>query len=277
MHWLLELVIRYRLYLSLAATTLASLLMLSSPPATQAKTARVLTMSLFYPLQITVAQVTRAKNIYAENSRLKIDVALLSAQIAGLREQGAENERLRAMLGFEQDASFDLIPVRVVARDPSPFFRSVVVNAGKDKGVHTFMPVVGERGIAGKVVCAMGGASLVQLLNDPLNRTSIMVRRSRAVSILETQNGSDYFARFRIHEDVREGDSVITSGLGGIYPRGFAVGVVDKVLDEHDPLFKKTVILPSLDIKHLEELFIVRLEPRWSALKEQIDSLNPRN
>jgi rod shape-determining protein MreC len=181
---------------------------------------------------------------------------------------------LRSLLGFEQNCAYDLIPVRVVARDPSPLSKSIVVNAGSTRGVVPFMPVVGERGVAGKVVQVMPGLSLVQLIRDPLNRTSILVRRSRAVSILETDNGVNYSARFRTHEDVAAGDTVVTSGLGGIYPRGFMAGTVEKVLDEHDPLFKKAVLRPALDLDHLEELFIVRMPPQWASYREQLDSLH---
>ena len=273
MRWILELIVRYRTWVSLALILVASLFMISSPPAVQARTARLLTMSIFYPLQITFDQILRAKNIYAENRRLKTEVALLSAKVMQLGEQSAENGRLRGMLTFEQETPYDLLPVRVVARDASPVSRSVVISAGKNKGVRLFMPVVGERGITGKVVQVMPGLSLVQLVTDPLNRTSILARRSRAMSILETENGADFFAHFRKHEDLSPGDTIVTSGLGGIYPKGFMVGVVDKIIDEHDPLFKKAGIRLSVDLGRLEELFVVRLAPQWSAFRQELDSL----
>jgi rod shape-determining protein MreC len=273
MRWILELIVRYRIVVSLILASLASLFMISSPPALQAKTARLLTISIFYPLQISIDQLKRAQNIYSENRRLKTDVALLNASLAQLKEQSIENGRLRAMLGFEQNNGFDLVAVRVVARDPSPISKSIVVNAGSSKGVLRFMPVVGERGVAGKVVQVMPDLSLVQLVNDPLNRTSVMVRRSGAGSILETDNGVNFFAHFRTHEDIKAGDTVVTSGLGGIYPRGFMVGSIVKILDEHDPLFKKAILRLSLDLDHLEELFIVRLPPQWASFKAQLDSL----
>ena len=276
MRWILELLIRYRIAASLLLASMASLVMISSPPVLQAKTARILTISIFYPLQITVDQLKRAQNIWGENRRLKTDVALLNASVAQLKDQAVENERLRGMLGFEQNSSYDLIAVRVVARDPSPISKSIVVNAGRNKGVLPYMPVVGERGVAGKVVQVMPDLSLVQLVKDPLNRTSIMVRRSRAVSILETGNGVDFFAHFRTHEDVAAGDTVVTSGLGGIYPRGFMVGTVDRILNEHDPLFKKALLRPTLDLDHLEELFVVRMPPQWASFREQLDSLNQK-
>lgn len=274
MRWIIELVIRYRTAISLLLALVASIAMISSPPHLQAKTARALTISFFYPLQITLDQLLLAKNIYAENRRLKNEVALLSVKVATLGEQASENVRFRSMLDFEQSSPFELIPVRVVAHDPSPFFKSVIVTAGANKGVLPFMPVVGDRGVAGKVVQVMSGLCLVQLLKDPLNRTSIMVRKSRVVSILETENGIDFYARFRTHESVEAGDTLVTSGLGGIYPPGFMVGTVSKILDQQDPLFKTAAIRISLDLDHCEDLFIVRLQPQWAAFKVQLDSLS---
>ena len=273
MRWVLELIIRYRVVVAVCAASIASIWMIASPPERQAETARFLTASIFYPLQITFDQAAKAKNIYSENRLLKSKVAFLTAQVAQLKDEKVENERLRGLLGFEQRMPADIIPVSVVSRDPSPLLKSVVVNAGKNKGVMTFMPVLGEGGIAGKVVQVMPSLSLVQLIRDPLNRTSILVRRSRNVSILETENGINFFARFRIHEDVMRGDTIVTSGLGGIYPRGFPVGVVDRILEEEDPLFKKVSIKPSLDLDRCEELFIMLLPPQWAAFRTQLDSL----
>jgi rod shape-determining protein MreC len=276
MRWIIELIIRYRVAVAVLAASGASLWMIASPAPLQARTARLLASSIFYPLQITFDQATKAKDISAENRHLKSVVALLTVQVAQLRDERVENERLRRLLGFEERTALEVIPVSVVARDPSPVCKSVVVNAGTSKGVLTFMPVVGEGGLAGKVVQAMPSLSLVQLIRDPLNRTSILVRRSRAVSILETENGVDFFARFSVHEDIIVGDTIVTSGLGGIYPRGFPVGVVERISGGHDPLFKKTMIRPTLNGDRLEELFIVRLPPQWSAFRAQLDSLKQR-
>ena len=273
MRWILELIVRYRVIVAVLAASGLSLRMISSPPDLQARTARFLAFSVFYPLQITFDQATKAKNIYAENRLLKSEVALLTAEVAQLKDEKLENARLRRMLNFEERTPFDIIPVSIVARDPSPVLKSVVVNAGTNKGVLVYMPVVGEGGIAGKVVQVMPTLSQVQLIKDPLNRTSILVRRTRAVSILETENGIDYFARFRIHEDIAAGDTIVTSGLGGIYPRGFHAGIVEKISDEGDRLFKKAVIKPGIDIDRLEELFIVRQPPQWAAFRAQLDSL----
>ena len=185
MRWILEFIVRYRVLTSLFLTSIASLWMITSPPRFQAKTARLLTCTVFYPFQVTIDQITNAKNIYVENKRLKNDLALLNARVAQLEEQAAENARLRDMLDFEPTVPYTLIPARVVARDPSPIFKSLVVDAGKNKGVLLYMPVVSRQGVVGKVVQVMPYLSLVQLIRDPLNHLSIMIRRNRTVGILE--------------------------------------------------------------------------------------------
>jgi rod shape-determining protein MreC len=273
MRWLLELIIQYRVYISLCLTFCASVWMISSSPQMQAKTARFLTVSIFYPFQISADQILRAKNIYAENRRLKTEVAALSAGLAQLREQAAENDRLRNMIGFAKVNPYELIPVRVMARDPSADCKSLIITVGSAKGIVPYMPVVGEGGVAGKVVLVMPHLSLVQLVTDPLNRVGIMTKRSRVVSILETDNGRDFFVHFRTYEDAVPGDTIMTSGLGGIYPKGFIVGSIEKVVDERDPLFKKAIVRLTIDIARQEELFVINQSPQWAALRSELDSL----
>ncbi|NLE02279.1 MAG: rod shape-determining protein MreC [Fibrobacter sp.] len=247
--------------------------MISGSKENQAQTARMLTTSLFYPLQLTFSSVTHITNIFSENNRLKMEVAQMSVKIAQLQEQAAENERLRGLLNFSSDFTYSLYPVRVIARDPSLAFRSVVINAGKKDSISRWMPVVGEKGVVGKVVQVMNGLSLVQLIKDPANRTSVMSKRTRTVSILETENGSDFFMKCREHEDFEIGDTIITSGLGGIYPKGLCVGIVQKVVDTQDPLFNKVYLKLNIDFDHIEELFVVRLSPQWSAFRAELDSV----
>jgi rod shape-determining protein MreC len=148
-----------------------------------------------------------------------------------------------------------------------------VVDAGRSQGVAMFMPLVGEHGAVGKIVQVMGHMSMAQLLRDPSNRTSVMVSRSRAVGILQTENGRDFFVRLRSHEDVLSGDTIVTSGLGGIYPKGLTVGYVGKVDDRSNPLFKRAYIEFAVRFDRLEELFVMRLSPQWAAQKEAIDSI----
>ncbi|HEX7510790.1 MAG TPA: rod shape-determining protein MreC, partial [Chitinivibrionales bacterium] len=112
-----------------------------------------------------------------------------------------------------------------------------------------------------------------QLLIDPSNRTGVLLQRTREVGILETENGNDYFIRCRTHADVNKGDTVVTSGLGGVYPKGLTVGVVSKVGDIRDPLFKKVIVDLNVDFNHLEEVFVIRVKSRWASFRGEVDSL----
>jgi rod shape-determining protein MreC len=273
MHWIIEFVIRHRNFCSLLLTVMISLWMISSPEQQRTATARLLTVTVFYPLQVSLNQIKTISDIFKENRHLRLEVVTLATQVAALKEQAVENDRLRGMLNISKDFNYDLTPVRVIARDPSESFRSIIINGGKKDGIKQWMPVVGEFGVVGKVVQVMGSLSLVQILRDPINRTSVMAQRTRTVGILESPDGQSFFLRCRSHEDVKIGDTVITSGLGGIYPRGLRVGFISKISDSGDPLFKKAWIKLSVDFDHVEELFVMRLSPQWSSFVNEFDSL----
>jgi rod shape-determining protein MreC len=274
MQWIIRFFVSHRNLSSLAVTVFVSLWMLSSSSTRQQNIVRVLTLSVFYPFQFYFNQTTRIKNVFAENRTVKETNASLAVKVAQLTEAGRENERLSEMLGIAKQFSYTLVPARVVVRDPSFISRSAIINVGRDQGILPYMPVMTSRGAAGKIVQVMGRMSLVQLILDPSNRTGVMVQRSREIGILETENGNDFFIMFRAHADVNVGDTIITSGLGGIYPKGLLAGRVAKLTENRDPIFKRAIISPEVDFDKLEEMFVIKLPPQWSSFKEELDSLS---
>ncbi|MDR3013125.1 MAG: rod shape-determining protein MreC [Chitinispirillales bacterium] len=273
MRWIIDLIIRRRRFFSLLLTTVLSILMITAQPGTQLTVTRYLTMTVFYPIYATISQVTGFTNVYSENKRLRQELVEASTQLQIIREQSTENTRLRGLLGFAENMLHTLIPVKVVARDPSHQGRSVVVSGGRTQGIEMYMPLVGEYGAVGKIVQVAQNTSLAQLLRDPSDRTSVMISRSRAVGILQTENGRDFFVRLRNHEDALPGDTVLTSGLGGIYPKGLNVGVVENVDGRTNPLFKRAYIEFAVNFDRLEELFVMHLPPQWSAQRSELDSI----
>jgi rod shape-determining protein MreC len=273
MHWIFGFIFHYRGISSLALTVILSLWMINASTVTQDNIARSLTLSVFYPLQATIEQITRVRNIFAENRRLKERVTRLQTSVAMLREQTQENDRLRALLEFEESYPHELLAARVIAREPSAMYRSIVVSVGSRHKLQAHMPVVNNDGVVGRIVQCMPNISLVQLLKDPSARTGVMVSRSRQVGILETENGRTFFISYRTHADIAQGDTVITSGLGGIYPKGLPVGTIQSVKDGNDPLFKKAYLDPFADFERLEEVFIIKRKPQWAAFRQELDSL----
>ena len=254
-------------------TILLSLWMLTANTAGQQKTARFLTLSIFYPFQFTVHQATRIKNIFAENKKLKEEITNLSIRYAILEEAAAENKRLRNLLGFEKKFPYTLLPARAVVREPSYIYRSIIISAGRIKGAARYMPVVNKDGVVGKIIQAMPNISLVQLIRDPSERISVMIKKNNEVGILETIDSKNFFIQYRKHAEVNKGDTIVTSGLGGIYPKGLNVGVVSEVKEIDDPLFKDVYVVPCVDFEHIEEVFVMQLDPQWAAFRSELDSL----
>jgi rod shape-determining protein MreC len=273
MRWIIDFIDHYRNGCSLLLTAALSAVMIIAQPEAQAQVARYLSLTFFYPAYAVVSYVPAVTGLYSENKRLRFELAELSTCLQVLREQTAENVRLRGMVGFTEHTLYTLVPARVIARDPAYQYRSVIVSGGAAQGVGMYMPVVGERGAVGKAVQVMDNMSMIQLLRDPSSRTSVMVGRSRIVGILQTENGHDFFVRLHNYEDVQTGDTIITSGLGGIYPKGLTVGFVQKIDDKINPLFKCAYIDFSVNFDKLEELFIMRLPPQWAAQRAELESV----
>ncbi len=273
MKWIIQFILQHRNVSSLFLTVILSLWMLTADTQRQQEIARILTLSVFYPLQFTTHQATRIKNIFAENKLLKEEVTTLRTKHSLLEEAAAENERLNTLLGFNKKFSYELISARAVVREPSYVYRSVVINVGRKQGVSRFVPVVNKLGVVGKVVQAMPNISLVQLLRDPAERISVMIKKNQVVGILETVDSKSFFVQYRKYADVVAGDTIVTSGLGGIYPKGLNVGTVKTIKDTNDPLFKDVFISLCVDFEHIEEVFVIQLDPQWHAFRTELDSI----
>jgi rod shape-determining protein MreC len=191
-----------------------------------------------------------------------------------------ENKRLRLLLDFKEKTSFDLIPAEVVAQNPNRLLYSLVLNVGRNDHVSTNMPVVGIDGVVGKTVAVSPYISTVQLLSDPNCRISVLVQRSRVASILEPEEGLRYKIRVEEYADLMIGDVVITSGLGGIFPKGLNIGTIKSIqMDEHE-IFKVAFIDLFVDFDYVEEVFVLKRKHIWqsdtaTALGPNIEGLVP--
>ena len=168
----------------------------------------------------------------SENRRLQRELVLLRQQADEAVRLKDENERLRAVLGIRTDPPIDMVTARVVADSRGPLANYRLASAGSEAGVMVGFPVLNERGLVGRVVGVARGASKVLLLTDAASRTPVMIDRTNARAILTGDGGPnprlDYL---RGREPIRAGDRVLTSGDGGVLPRGLPIGRVVKGLD----------------------------------------------
>lgn len=167
-----------------------------------------------------------------ENRRLRKDMTALQQQADEAVRLKDENERLRAMLGVRTDPPIPMVTARVVTDSRGPFANARLANAGGDAGVMVGFPVLSERGLVGRIVGVSRNASRVLLLTDVASRTPVMIDRSNARAILTGDGGPNPKLEYlRGRDAIHQGDRVLTSGDGGVLPRGLPVGRAVKGLD----------------------------------------------
>lgn len=168
----------------------------------------------------------------SENRRLKAELKTMQQwrDVAiALRDT---NERYRAVLGLKTDPPIPMVAARIVTDSRGPFANSRLANAGVEKGVKPGSPVMSENGLVGRIVGVAQGVSRVLLLTDVAARTPVMIDRTNARAILTGDGGPNPRLEYlRGQDPVREGDRVLTSGDGGVFPRGLPVGTAVKGLD----------------------------------------------
>jgi len=168
----------------------------------------------------------------SQNHALREDVVNLQTWKDRAIALENENARLRAALGLKTDPPIPMVTAHVIADSRGPYADSRLADAGREKGVAVGNPVMSERGVVGRVVGVGHGVSRVLLLTDITSRTPVLVERTNARAILTGDGGPNpKLAYMRGQDPVKVGDRVLTSGDGGVYPRGLPVGVAVQGLD----------------------------------------------
>jgi len=193
-----------------------------------------------------------------ENEALRARVAALEEEDLQLREALVESGRLRRIAEMREGFDVPMRPAQVVGQDVSPWFHSVLIDRGRSEGVHSGMPVVTDRGVVGLVTATAPHAGRTLLVLDAQSAIDGIVQRSRARGIVRGQ-GTDRLA-FEYYvrgDDVQVGDTVITSGFGGVYPKGLRLGEVVEVHAEPTRLLHQAVLRPAVDFGRLEQVFVM--------------------
>jgi rod shape-determining protein MreC len=167
----------------------------------------------------------------SENRKLKAQLAADQA----LRDQAqaleVENQRYRALLGVRTDPPLPHVFARTVSDARGPFANTRLADVGADKGVQEGNPVLSERGVVGRVVGISDHVSRIMLLTDVESRTPILIVRTNGRAILSGDGGPSPKLDYIRGAPLKEGDRVLTSGDGGVFPRGLPIGTVVKGFD----------------------------------------------
>ena len=197
-------------------------------------------------------------DLQKENLRLQEEVHRLQRENDELRESAYAVERLQRLLHLKERMLAAMIPAEVIAYSPSVWFRTIVINKGHRDGVEKGMPVVTWKGVVGKVIRASPGSSVILLVIDRNSSIDVLVQRTRTRGIVEGDGGSRCHLRHVPRkDDIEAGDHLITSGLGGIFPKGLSMGYVVRVERKEYGLFQDVEVSPSADFSRLEEVMVI--------------------
>lgn len=194
----------------------------------------------------------------AENEKLRQRIQTLEIERNNWLEAEATNRRLQRLLDFRSHLPVGSVAASIIANSASTWFQSCLLDKGSTDGVRKGMAVVTPLGVVGQVVAVTARTAKVLLLTDPNSGIDVLVQRTRTRGIVSgsLENGTilKYVKR---SADVRVGDRLITSGLGGIFPKGVMVATVIKVRKQNLGLFQYIEVMPAVNSEHTEEVIVV--------------------
>ncbi|MGE4543727.1 MAG: rod shape-determining protein MreC [Pedobacter sp.] len=192
-----------------------------------------------------------------ENDRLFDENRWLRNKLDQVSEIRLENQRLSALLALREQLDMPTLPARVIAEDATSLFQTVIIDRGLEDGLHEGLPVMVPEGVVGRIIRCSGRQSRVLLATDASSAMAVLVQRSRARGICRGRGQSLTLDFALTKEDIVTGDRIITSGNGGIFPKGLAVGTVSLIQTNELDLFQSVVVSPAVNFSRLEEVLVL--------------------
>lgn len=225
-----------------------------------------------------MGRTKKYSDLQLENTELARKVTEMEARAAQVGELERQNHDFRAMLDFKDRTELKLVSAKIIGRDPSNWWNTMMVDRGKVDGITRDMPVLTVDGLVGKTIEVGANDSRVLLLVDENCKVSGLLQESTQYGIVQGNilvAGSESSCRMMFVDrfaQVKVGEKVVTSGLGGIFPRGLLIGTVSSVHtgagDSRNTLYQQFNVRPAVDLARIDEVFIgigVKPVPRVKA------------
>ena len=208
------------------------------------------------------------REVQSENARLKEELQTLQVRLQAERAEAQRTDNLRQLLELRDRANLDTTAAEVIAGAASPEFRTVTIDKGSSEGLRNDMAVISPAGVVGRVILPSARASKVQLLIDRSAAAGALIERTRVQGVVVGfGDGTLRMQYVPGTADVKTGDLVVTSGIDGIYPKGFVIGTVDQV-DRGLGEYHGIAVRPAVDFLTLEEVLVVRTPPASAEVPE---------
>lgn len=208
------------------------------------------------------------RRVRRDNQFLKEEIRQLRIEMGELHETALEHARLSRLLQMGNRASTEAVVARVIGKDTTNWFRTILIDRGANRGIQRQMTVVTAEGLVGRVVDVTPLASRVQLITDPESAVGVLTQRNRVIGIAAgSQEGAIQVKYLPLMADVAVGDQLITSGMGGIFPKGIPVGkIVRSSRPTNGTLFQFIEAQPHADLSRLEEVMVLTQPPSRDLL-----------
>jgi len=230
---------------------------------------------ILYPFQfVGVRSITLVKDFFSsieKNRQLKEELAQVKKMLEQYEQSQyeyeeieRENRRLRSLIGIQTEMEYETVIAEIVAKSPQDYYKTLIVNRGKNSGIEKWMPVVAyqneTRCVVGKVIDVQQFSARIQPLIDQSSYIGVMLMESRYSGLLQGQSPisenclMQYVDR---RSEINYGDLVITSGMGGVFPKGIIVGEIVSVSKKRYGVFQEAIVKPVVDYGRLEEVYII--------------------
>jgi rod shape-determining protein MreC len=205
------------------------------------------------------------QDVRAENAKLKDEIAALQIGLQQERALAQQSRTLQGLLDLKSSVQLKTTAASVIAGSASPEFRTMTIDKGTGDGVASDMAVLAPAGVVGRIIMPAGRAAKVQLLIDRDAAAGAIVERSRAQGIV-VGTGTDRFRMDHVQSaaDIKVGDRLVTSGIEGIYPKGFVIGQIES-LNRQAGEFTDVMVRPAVEFSELESVLVVLAPPASEA------------
>lgn len=253
---------KFRSVIVLSVCLVISIWLSNKPVSGKLRFARGLQLTVMYPVHIVVAKVTAIRSTINEVGHLRRISTELTLENAEIKQALRENRELRDMLEYKQNSPIGLIPADIIAYKRDVATSYALIGVGTANGVEKNFPATTVDGVVGKVIEVHKFLSVVRLINDPASKVGIRFSRIDMPAIMECMDTRHGRVSFQKYAAVSIGDTVVTSGLGGLFPKGLFVGTVVR-LEDGDDLIKIAIVDFHQRLTSMEHLFVLKIKDRW--------------
>lgn len=268
LRWLAALAFRGRELVSLLVFVGFGLWISAQPPATQNRLRSGISGTVLFPVQAVVSRIVIRRGLQEDLEHLRRENVQLQQDKAILLQLGEFRYTLREFENMREKLQHPVVGARLVSRDPLRLGGMWIIDVGSDSGVSEGMAVLTSTGLVGRVLSSNRSHSKVQSLADPDCRVAVLSTRSINPGILHSIDGSGVFVEFSVTSDIKPGDTLMTWGAGGIFPRGIPVGRVGSIRKTPANVLRNAVVVPFQDPWSVHAVFVLLRPPSLRVMSD---------